>query len=104
MSRPTKTPESLRELYDWLTAPPRLRSECDDPRIPPDPPMSFIGQADGGLWFSTPTRPRYIPIDCGLTASESGVTFRRDGFDVTKFGVTIRYFYLPDEGEEGGAP
>ena len=73
-----------------------------------DPVLIFDRAANGGLWFHTPFGiERYVPIDCGKTPAETGVLFRRDGFSLTKFRVTIRYTYLiaeePDRGPESAA-
>jgi hypothetical protein len=89
-----KAPTNPRELLDFLTDHPDVVTSCDRPGIPTGP-RGFIWNMDGGLWFTRPDGSKeYVPIDCGKTAAETGLAFRPEGFDVVKFGVTIRFDYV----------
>jgi hypothetical protein len=87
-------PTSLRELLAYLHQHPRVRVRALNPGVPQGERL-FNAARDGGLWFTDDRgQYHYTPVNCGLTSAESGVTFRPDGFDVTKFGVTIHVDYL----------
>jgi hypothetical protein len=90
-------PTTLKELVDYLELHSCVRQQCDDPRIEDAGVLRFVGTRDGGLWFSSIAGPNvYLPIDCGMTSSESGVELNAEGFAITKFGITIRYLYTFD--------
>lgn len=90
-----ETPDNLVALVAYLKEHPRVFTECDREGVPSGE-RRFVRVANGGLWFrDNRGKESYLPVDCGLTAAETGVAFHPGGFDVTKFGVTIRYRYLP---------
>ena len=98
MSRPDR-PTNLTQLVEFLTQHPRVRESCGDPRVTAAGDMTFLETREGGLWFRCRHNfNRYLPVDCGMTPAESGFLFDAEGFAVEKFGVTIRYTYLADEG------
>lgn len=88
-------PTDFKSLLAYLEQHPRVYESSPDPGVCAEGEMRFHEQADGGLWFWGPSGfHRYLPIDCGLTPAETGVTFRAGGFDVTKFGATVSYEYM----------
>jgi len=93
---PVNPPSTMRELVERLKASPRVRS-LDG--AAGGETLTFDRHAGGGLWFRREGgKEVYIPIDCGKVAAETGVAFRPGGFDVTKFGVTLRYDYVTGGG------
>jgi hypothetical protein len=93
------TPRSLRELITFLGEHRVLHAECEIPNQPRHETLLFDRVADGGLWFKTHAGgSRYVPIDCGKAASETGVRFFAWGFELEKFGVTITYRYGVEKG------
>ena len=57
---------------------------------------TFLEYSGGGLWFLRPDgqTKRFCPLACGKVGAATGVRYKEDGFEVTKFGLTIRFGYL----------
>jgi hypothetical protein len=106
-------PTNVRELIAHLTAHRRVVITGPTPRDrePHTRPERFHSFAERRLWF-LPEDPRepihFIPVSSSLTdaaaRAEPGLTFDDDGFTFTRFGVSVRVDYVPDQdGEKGGA-
>lgn len=96
-------PQTMRDLVPYLTAHPDVeihRPEHTSRRtgaviLQMRDVCRFSKQAGGGLWFVEPGgEEHYLPIDCGMTAAETGVELDEAGFTLTKFGLPIRVTYL----------
>jgi hypothetical protein len=84
-------PHSLNELIAYLTSHPKV--ECQFPGRE-SASEKFIRYAKGGLWFERADRSEsYVPIDCAMTPSETGLKFNEHGFTVTKFSISIEFTY-----------
>lgn len=96
-------PKTLREVVRYLADHPEVeihRPEHTSTRtgqvIPEERSRCrFRASAGGGLWFdASPGREHYLPIDCGMTEAETGVTLDEGGFTLVKFGIAIRVTYV----------
>jgi hypothetical protein len=94
-----EAPDNAVKLVGFLADHPRI--QCTEAPSHPKVPdrggrvMSFVKSADGGLWFKDEAgQDVYLPIDCGLVRSETGLTFTAEGFRMEKFGVHFFYRYL----------
>lgn len=93
-------PTSLTEAIIYLREHPRVTVRG------PDLPLKgvavtrdeeFVKYTHGGFWFRIPGQdPHFMPVACGLTQAESGLTFDCLGFTLTKFGIPIRVNYKED--------
>lgn len=85
-------PKDLKALIEYLKVCPRVQGRHEAAV------MRFASQQKGGLWFQVEGEARrvYLPINCGLTAAESGFAFTDAGFTVTKFNITLKYDYVAD--------
>lgn len=96
-------PRNLRELIAYLAEHPRV--VCSSSISGRSEPERFSEYRDGGLWFTGPDgRVSYLPVACGLTAAESGLSFRPEGFVLSKFGLSIRYLYCEEKTGRGATP
>jgi hypothetical protein len=89
MAKPTNLPE-LIEYLGWREhARVLMRRKGTFSR------EDFLGMNGGLMWFYCleDGLAHHVPIECGMVAAETGVTFDEDAFHVTKFGVTIDFFY-----------
>lgn len=82
---------TFADVLGHLASHPHVRMVSPDGRISfHEGPHVFTGLADGLMWFVDATgRSHHLPIDCGMTGAESGIRVRPDGFELTKFDVTI---------------
>jgi hypothetical protein len=92
-------PTTLAGLAPWLETSPWVVCLRDD-----SPPQlrCFARLERGGFWFHGPGQRQavFLPIDCGMTASESAFTFLPDRFRVEKFGRRFDFLYVALRGPD----
>ena len=86
-------PTNALELIAYLRAHPYVY--CHHPRPERAGLRRYETHAMGGLHFRNLAGEdnSYVPIDCGRTPHETGLTFDEGGFTVEKFGVAFRFDY-----------
>ena len=85
---------SIDQLVEFLTGHPDVHSYCEVAGYPSQD-LTYRTYKDGGMWFRDALgKDVYLPINCNKTPMETGVDFRPEGFDLTKFGITIHYDYV----------
>lgn len=99
----TKPIETLDGLVAYLRVHPFVAE-----RGAGKPAAQFLRHDRGCLWFRGGDGVGFqIPVDCGLPGAAghpTTIAYRPDGFDVTKFGVTLRYDYAVDGPNAASAP
>lgn len=93
----TQNPTGLRNLLAYLSAHPWVHSSSAAPRVTTGL-LKFEFYADARLWFRRHPQDdvMYVPLGCSETGSETGLSIDREGFTVEKFGLSIRYSFVPD--------
>lgn len=93
---PSALPTNLQELIAYLQVRPWVDATSDVAAL--QGRRRFLKAAGGALWFRNPlTRSdTFLPVNCGLVDSETGIEFDDGGFTVLKFGKTIRFNYVAD--------
>jgi hypothetical protein len=87
-------PTNFRELLEYLAVRPRVMASCDDPKFPSGP-RTFVRYELGRLWFADDQHVEsFIPINCRVSGSETGILIDAQGFTIEKFARQFRYDFV----------